>query len=96
MSYRARLLISGEWRDKSDGERITVLDPATGEAITEIAAGSPADATSACDAAPTQRITSTRSTTCSRSSGSTGDPWFSRATRWEGPWRCAGPGAVAA
>ena len=48
---QTQLLIGGEWRDGSDGDRITVLDPATGEALTEIAAGSPADAVAAVDAA---------------------------------------------
>jgi succinate-semialdehyde dehydrogenase/glutarate-semialdehyde dehydrogenase len=48
---QTQLLIGGEWRDGSDGDRITVLDPATGEALTDIAAGSPADAVAAVDAA---------------------------------------------
>ncbi len=48
---RNELLIGGTWREGSDGERISVLDPATGTEITTIAAGSPADATAACDAA---------------------------------------------
>ena len=48
---QTQLLIGGEWRDGSEGERITVFDPSTGEAITDVAAGSPADAVAAVDAA---------------------------------------------
>ena len=45
------LLIGGVWRSGSDGDRIEVLDPATGEVVTDVAAGTPADATAAVDAA---------------------------------------------
>ncbi len=45
------LLIGGRRREGSDGARIAVLDPATGVAITDVAVGTPADATAACDAA---------------------------------------------
>ncbi|HET9094838.1 MAG TPA: NAD-dependent succinate-semialdehyde dehydrogenase [Solirubrobacteraceae bacterium] len=45
-----QLLIGGEWRDGEHG-LLTVEDPATGEALTEIADASPADAVAALDAA---------------------------------------------
>ena len=45
------MLIGGQWLDGSDGERITVLDPATGDELTSVAAGTPRDALRACDAA---------------------------------------------
>ncbi len=45
------LLIGGKWIDGSDGARIDVHDPATGEVITDVAAGTPADASRAVDAA---------------------------------------------
>ncbi|HUF97172.1 MAG TPA: aldehyde dehydrogenase family protein, partial [Ilumatobacter sp.] len=48
--YR-QLFINGGWRDGSDGARIEVDDPATGEIIAEVAGGTPADALDACDAA---------------------------------------------
>ncbi len=44
-----KLLIGGEWRAGSSA--MPVLDPATGETIAEVAAGTPADALEACDAA---------------------------------------------
>ena len=50
---QTQLLIGGKWRDGSDGDSITVLDPATGESIADVAAGSPADATAAVEAAAT-------------------------------------------
>jgi succinate-semialdehyde dehydrogenase / glutarate-semialdehyde dehydrogenase len=46
-----RLLIGGEWRDASGGETLAVEDPATGEALCEIADATPEDATAALDAA---------------------------------------------
>ena len=46
-----QILIGGEWRDGTDGARIPILDPATGEEITTVAAGTPDDATAAVDAA---------------------------------------------
>ena len=45
------LLIGGEWRAGADNERIEVLNPATGELVDTAAAGTPADATAAVDAA---------------------------------------------
>ena len=48
---RDQILIGGSWTDGADGERISVLDPATGEELTTVAAGTPADATAAVDAA---------------------------------------------
>ena len=48
---RNQLLIGGRWIDGTTGERFAVLDPATGGEITTVAAGGPADATAACDAA---------------------------------------------
>ncbi|MCP3992379.1 MAG: NAD-dependent succinate-semialdehyde dehydrogenase [Actinomycetia bacterium] len=48
---RDQILIGGTWRDGSDGERVKVFNPAAGEEITSVAAGTPADATSAVDAA---------------------------------------------
>ncbi|NNE74547.1 MAG: NAD-dependent succinate-semialdehyde dehydrogenase [Acidimicrobiales bacterium] len=46
-----QILIGGQWRDGADGERISVADPATSDEITTVAAGTPADATAAVDAA---------------------------------------------
>ena len=46
-----RLLIGGEWRDASGGETFAVTDPSTGEALCEIADGTPDDAKAAIDAA---------------------------------------------
>lgn len=46
-----RLNIGGEWRDASDGAAISVLDPATGAEIAEVASGSADDARQAVDAA---------------------------------------------
>ncbi len=48
---KTQLFIGGEWRDGADGGVIEVADPATGEHFEEIAAGTPADARAACDAA---------------------------------------------
>lgn len=48
---KTELLIGGAWTEGSEGERITVLDPANGEALAEVAAGTPADATRAVDVA---------------------------------------------
>ncbi|HET9647411.1 MAG TPA: NAD-dependent succinate-semialdehyde dehydrogenase [Microlunatus sp.] len=45
------LLINGEWVAASGGDRIGVIDPATGEELTSIADATPADAVSALDAA---------------------------------------------
>jgi succinate-semialdehyde dehydrogenase / glutarate-semialdehyde dehydrogenase len=46
-----RLLIGGEWRDASGGQTLAVEDPATGEALCEVADATPEDATAALDAA---------------------------------------------
>jgi succinate-semialdehyde dehydrogenase/glutarate-semialdehyde dehydrogenase len=46
-----RLYIGGEWRDASAGGTLTVEDPATGEALCQIADGSGEDAKAALDAA---------------------------------------------
>jgi succinate-semialdehyde dehydrogenase/glutarate-semialdehyde dehydrogenase len=48
---QTNLLIGGAWVAGSDGERIAVMDPATGEELTTVSAGTPADAVAACDAA---------------------------------------------
>jgi len=48
---REQLLIGGEWRDGAASERFDVLNPATGEAIASVAAGTPGDAVGAVDAA---------------------------------------------
>ena len=48
---RNDLFIAGEWRSGHDSERIDVHDPATGDVITSVAAGSADDVTDACDAA---------------------------------------------
>ena len=48
---QTKMLIGGRWLDGSDGETITVLNPSTGEAIADVAAGTPADAVAAVDAA---------------------------------------------
>jgi succinate-semialdehyde dehydrogenase / glutarate-semialdehyde dehydrogenase len=46
-----QLYIGGEWRDGGGGETLTVEDPATGEALCEVADATPEDATAALDAA---------------------------------------------
>ena len=51
MTMQTQMLIDGRWRDGVDSERINVLDPATEDLIAEVAAGTPADAVAACDAA---------------------------------------------
>ncbi len=48
---RDQLLIDGQWLDGSSGERLPVLDPSNGEKLADVAAGTPADATRACEAA---------------------------------------------
>jgi succinate-semialdehyde dehydrogenase/glutarate-semialdehyde dehydrogenase len=50
---QTQLLIGGEWRDGSGGDRFDVEDPATEEIVASVAAGTTADATAACDAAAT-------------------------------------------
>ena len=45
------LLIGGKRPDGAEGERIVVLNPATGEPITDVAAGTPSDASRAADVA---------------------------------------------
>jgi succinate-semialdehyde dehydrogenase / glutarate-semialdehyde dehydrogenase len=46
-----QLLIGGEWRDASGGEKLAIEDPATGETVCEVADGTPEDAQAAMDAA---------------------------------------------
>ncbi len=46
-----QLLIGGEWRDASQGEKLAIEDPSTGETICEVADGTPDDAKAAIDAA---------------------------------------------
>jgi succinate-semialdehyde dehydrogenase/glutarate-semialdehyde dehydrogenase len=46
-----QLFIGGEWRDASGGNTLKVEDPATGEAIAEVADGTPEDAVAALYAA---------------------------------------------
>ena len=48
---RDQLLIDGQWIDGADGDRIIVSDPATGAELASVAAGTPDDATKACEAA---------------------------------------------
>ena len=48
---QTQMLIGGKWLDGSGSNRIEVLNPANGEVIAEVAAGTPADATAAVDAA---------------------------------------------
>lgn len=48
---QTQMLIGGKWLDGSDSNRIEVFNPANGEVIAEVAAGTPADATAAVDAA---------------------------------------------
>jgi succinate-semialdehyde dehydrogenase/glutarate-semialdehyde dehydrogenase len=45
------LYVGGEWRPAAGGEKFAVIDPATGEALCEIADATPEDATAALDAA---------------------------------------------
>jgi succinate-semialdehyde dehydrogenase/glutarate-semialdehyde dehydrogenase len=46
-----KLYIGGEWRDASGGDTLAVIDPATEEALGEVADGTPEDAAAALDAA---------------------------------------------
>jgi succinate-semialdehyde dehydrogenase / glutarate-semialdehyde dehydrogenase len=48
---QTQLFIDGQWRDGSTGMSIEVFDPATGDVVAQVAAGTPEDATAACDAA---------------------------------------------
>jgi len=48
---QTKLYIDGEWRDGSNGETRPVINPSTGEHITDVAAASTGDATAACQAA---------------------------------------------
>ncbi len=48
---QTKMLIGGEWREGSDGERIPVLNPATGDVFAEVCGGTPGDATAAVEAA---------------------------------------------
>jgi succinate-semialdehyde dehydrogenase/glutarate-semialdehyde dehydrogenase len=51
-----QLYIAGEWRDASGGGTLEVLDPATEEALCEVADGTPEDAAAALDAAVEKRV----------------------------------------
>jgi succinate-semialdehyde dehydrogenase/glutarate-semialdehyde dehydrogenase len=53
---QTQLLIDGEWRDGSTAERFDVENPATEDAIASVAAGTPADATAACEAAAEAQV----------------------------------------
>lgn len=46
-----QLFVNGKWRDASDGGTMAVLNPATGDALLEIASASPEDGMAALDAA---------------------------------------------
>lgn len=46
-----QLLIGGEWRDASEGGKLAIEDPSTGETLCEVADGTPDDAKAAMDAA---------------------------------------------
>ena len=48
---RTQMLVGGRWRDGAGAERFEVLNPATGEPIATVAAGTPTDAVAACEAA---------------------------------------------
>ncbi len=50
-SVNQELFIGGKWRAATDGARFSVYDPATGEALCEVADASPADGVAALDAA---------------------------------------------
>ena len=50
-SVQTQLFIGGAWREGSEGGRIDVEDPATGEKLTDVADATPADAIAALDAA---------------------------------------------
>jgi succinate-semialdehyde dehydrogenase/glutarate-semialdehyde dehydrogenase len=50
-SVPKQLLIGGEWRDAGEGGTLAVEDPATGDALTEVADARPDDAKAALDAA---------------------------------------------
>ena len=50
-SVEKRLYIGGEWRDASEGRTLEVEDPATAEALCEVADATPQDAKAALDAA---------------------------------------------
>ena len=53
---REQLLIGGSWRDGAGRGRIDVANPATGEVITSIADGTPADAAAAVEAASVAQV----------------------------------------
>jgi succinate-semialdehyde dehydrogenase / glutarate-semialdehyde dehydrogenase len=50
-SVDTRLLVGGQWREASGGERFEVTDPASGEVLTTCADGTPEDGTAALAAA---------------------------------------------
>ena len=45
------LYIGGEWRTAEHGDQFPVINPASGDEVEQVAAGTPADAIAACDAA---------------------------------------------
>ena len=46
-----QLLIAGQWRDASEGEKLSIEDPSNGESLAEVADGTPEDARKALTAA---------------------------------------------
>jgi len=48
---RNQIFVGGQWRDGAKGDRISVLNPATGQELATVASGTPADAVAAVDAA---------------------------------------------
>ena len=46
-----RLYVNGEWRDSSNGETFTVINPATEEKLADVASATPEDGMAALDAA---------------------------------------------
>ncbi len=52
-SGQTHLLIGGEWRESSDGNRIDVLDPSTADTLTSVASGNEDDALAAVESAAT-------------------------------------------
>ncbi len=72
------LLIGGERVDGAEGERIVVLNPATSEPITDVAAGTPNDASHAVEvAAEAQQVgRKQRRVSGQRSCGQLGNRWW--------------------
>ncbi len=53
---QTQMLIGGRWQSGADQKRIGVLDPSNGDRVAEVAAGTPADALAACDAAADAQV----------------------------------------